>query len=212
MNRSILTRCRMSVSLALLILIGCGTALAQGGGQTAPPAGGTAIEEPAEPAAENPTLTPKQETLAQKIFGELISPCCWTTTVASHGSGAAPRIQAEVRKMIAGGMTHQQILDRYVKQYGERILAQPKKSGFNLAAYWVPYLALALGAGAILATIRKRRMAPGAALARSLAGVSPADPDASPARSAGPVATAPSRPGSDEEYRRRIDDELRRTS
>lgn len=168
-------------------------------GQHATTDTGTPVE-PAEPSADNPTLSPGQETLAQTIFNELISPCCWTTTVAVHGSGAAPRIQAEVRRMIAGGMTHQQILDRYVKEYGERILAKPKKSGFNLTAYWVPYLALLIGVVAIVVTFRRRKMAMAAAGASRGAG--PAIPMAKRTPVSGP----------DDEYHRRIEEELRRSS
>lgn len=162
---------------------------------------GAAVEEPTEPVMENPTLPPQQEALAEKIFDELISPCCWTTTVAVHGTGAAPRIEAEVRRMIAGGMTHQQILDRYVKQYGERILAKPRKSGFNLTVYWVPYLGILIGAGAIVTTFRRRKLAAAAAAAAPRGTMTPA-----------PTSRGPSSSGPDEEYHRRIEEELRRSS
>ncbi len=177
-------------------------ALAQsaGGQAPAPPA---QVEEPTEPAPENPTLPPEGEMLAQRIFNELISPCCWTTTVAQHGSGAAPRIQAEVRRMIAGGMGYTEIMDHYVRQYGERILAKPEKKGFNLAVYLVPYLAIAAGAGAIVAVFRKR--APRKA-------VSPAQAKAARAAGGGGPADPRPDPGSQEDYRRRIEEEIRRTS
>ena len=194
-------RGRVAGMLAILLVAVWALAWAPAGAQPAAPAQGMEgmTDEPAEPVAENPTLSPDQESLAQTIFNELISPCCWTTTVAVHGSGAAPRIQAEVRKMIAGGTSHQQILDRYVKQYGERILAKPRKSGFNLAAYWVPYLALVVGAGVIVTTLRRRKIA--AAAVRS--GGSPDAPGGNP---------RPAAPGPDDEYHRRIEEELRKSS
>jgi cytochrome c-type biogenesis protein CcmH/NrfF len=156
-------------------------------------------EEAPEPAPAHPMLRPEQEAQARKIFDELISPCCWTTTVATHGSGAAPRIQAEVRGMIAQGKSHQQILDFYVAQYGERILAKPKKSGFNLTAYWVPYLAILAGIALTVLLVRKRRFVVGRA--GSPAAAAPPDP------SSGKPAAGP-----DESYRRQIEEELRRTS
>lgn len=162
--------------------------------------GGDLPVEPTEPAPASPVLGPEQEAAALKIFNELIAPCCWTTTVATHGSGAAPRIQAEVRGMIARGMTEKQILDHYVEQYGERILAKPRKTGFNLAAYWVPYLAILIGAAVIVGIFRQRRRTPGkvSPAAAMGAGSSP-----SPSRPAG---------GKDEDYRRQLEEELRRTS
>ncbi|MBM3286252.1 MAG: hypothetical protein FJY88_02720 [Candidatus Eisenbacteria bacterium] len=166
-----------------------------------------AVQSPcrAQPAPENPILDPAQEALAQQIFNELVSPCCWTTTVAQHGSGAAPRIQAEVRGMIAGGMGHAAIVDHYVQEYGERILAKPKKRGFNLAAYWVPYAAIAIGLAAI-ATVFRRRM--GTARRPSDSGKEAT----SGAARAAPTAAGPPPAGTDEEYRRRLQEEARRLS
>ncbi len=178
-----------------------------GGQEVASPASETqhsTTEEATEPADANPTLSPEREALAQKIFNELISPCCWTTTVAQHGSGAAPRIQAEVRRMIASGMGHDAILDRYVQEYGERILASPEKKGLNLAVYLVPPLGLAIGALFIARAVRKRgtdRSASAAAGARGRGpGTVTPPPQARPAT------------GSDEDYRRRIEEEIRNSS
>jgi cytochrome c-type biogenesis protein CcmH len=180
---------------------------ASGGQEVASPASETqhsTTEEPTEPADANPTLSPEREALAQRIFNELISPCCWTTTVAQHGSGAAPRIQAEVRRMIASGMGHQAILDRYVQEYGERILASPEKKGFNLAVYLVPPLGLVIGALFIARAVRKRSKDRPAS---AVAGARERGPG-----TAGPPAQARPAAGSDEDYRRRIEEEVRNSS
>ena len=42
-------------------------------------------------------------------------------------------------------MTKAQILDYYVSQYGEAILAAPTKRGFNLIAWVTPFAAIAAG-------------------------------------------------------------------
>lgn len=166
----------------------------------------TTEEEPTEPVDANPTLPPAQEAVAQRIFNELISPCCWTTTVAQHGSGAAPRIQAEVRQMLASGMGRKAILDRYVAEYGERILASPEKKGFNLAVYLVPPLGLAAGALIIARAARRKGRARG-----------PVAPAAAPrGMQSQPVDAAPQAkrpaPGSEEDYLRRVQEEIRRSS
>lgn len=166
----------------------------------------TTEEEPTEPVDANPTLPPAQEAVAQRIFNELISPCCWTTTVAQHGSGAAPRIQAEVRQMLASGMGRKAILDRYVAEYGERILASPEKKGFNLAVYLIPPLGLA--AGAFIIARASRRKGKGRAPAAPAA--IPRGVRAQPIDSA-PQAKRPA-PGSEEEYLRRVQEEIRRSS
>ena len=221
MNRRHIRQCRAPLgdlgliplaTLVLLMNLSAQPAPAQSGpgsSDLATPASETqhtTEEEPPEPVDVSPTLPPDQEALALKIFNELISPCCWTTTVAQHGSGAAPRIQAEVRRMLASGMGRQAILDHYVQEYGERILASPKKKGFNLAAYLVPPLGLA--AGALLIAMASRRKGRGRAPAVSAAG--PRGGASEPTEPAAPP--KPPAPGSEEDYRRRIEEEIRRSS
>jgi cytochrome c-type biogenesis protein CcmH/NrfF len=48
----------------------------------------------------------------------------------------------------------QQIKAALVAQYGPRVLALPKDSGFNVAAYLVPFLALLFGGGVAVAAVR----------------------------------------------------------
>jgi cytochrome c-type biogenesis protein CcmH len=189
------------VILALILTASTGSVWAQAPAPAVPDGENQGHkEEVSEPAPGQPMLNADQEALARKIFDELISPCCWTTTVATHGSGAAPRIMAEVRGMIADGKNHQQILDFYVAQYGERILAKPKKTGFNLTAYWVPYLAILAGIALTVVFVRKRQRTGGRT----------GRPDASTVPAGSSAAKQPI--GPDEAYRRQIEEELRRTS
>ncbi|MBU2602763.1 MAG: cytochrome c-type biogenesis protein CcmH [Actinobacteria bacterium] len=90
-------------------------------------------------------LTPQQESLASDLDGKLISPCCWTQTIAVHDSEAAEQLKAQVRLLVAQGMGEDEVLDTIVAQYGEEILAAPRASGFNLLAYALPTLLIALG-------------------------------------------------------------------
>lgn len=53
----------------------------------------------------------------------------------------SPRADQErqvIRRLIARGLTKQQILDELKREYGPAILAAPQSSGFGLAAYLVP--------------------------------------------------------------------------
>jgi cytochrome c-type biogenesis protein CcmH len=73
------------------------------------------------------------------VAKELIAPCCWRQSVADHDSEIARTMKSEIKDMLAEGLTKQQILDHYVKIYGEQILSSPPKTGFNLlAAYLLP--------------------------------------------------------------------------
>ena len=50
---------------------------------------------------------------------------------------------------------NQQVLDHYVAQYGERILASPRARGFNLLAYILPWFVFA-AAGTLLVLLLRR--------------------------------------------------------
>jgi len=121
-------------------------------------------------AAENMQM----EKVAREIDDNLIAPCCWTQPVSEHPSEVSDRIRKEVREMLAAGKSRDEILDYYVAQYGERILAAPRARGFNRLAYILPWLALVAGAGLTIILVKKFR-APAAADA---APTPPSAPDA----------------------------------
>jgi cytochrome c-type biogenesis protein CcmH len=60
-----------------------------------------------------------------------------------------------IRKLIAQGLTKEQIKDRLKAQYGPGILASPEDSGFSLAAWWVP-VAVVLALLALIAALLPR--------------------------------------------------------
>lgn len=54
-----------------------------------------------------------------------------------------------IRQKISQGQSEEQIILAFVNQYGEQVLAEPPKKGFNLTAWLAPFAGLALGAGII---------------------------------------------------------------
>ncbi|GAB4254722.1 MAG: hypothetical protein Kow00109_30030 [Acidobacteriota bacterium] len=119
-------------------------------------------------------LTPEQEKEAKAIENLLIAPCCWRQPVAVHYSQAADDVRAEIRQLLAQGLTRQEILDHFVAEYGPQILAKPKAEGFGATAYYLPVLFLLAGGGVALLVIRRLRPSPAAATAASPL---PAKPD-----------------------------------
>lgn len=102
-------------------------------------------------------LDPGLEAEAKEIETLLIAPCCWRQPVSEHYSAAADQIRTEVREMLASGLTRDQILQKYVAEYGERILSKPPARGFNSLAYFLPVLFLAAGAGVAVLVVRRLR-------------------------------------------------------
>ncbi len=77
---------------------------------------------------------------------------CNMVLAACEGSmecGPAAQITREVVQMIDQGQTKEEILKFYVDKYGETILAEPTKEGFNFLAWVLPFLGLAMGIGGI---------------------------------------------------------------
>lgn len=101
----------------------------------------------------------------------------------------SPQAQDEkrfIRSLIAQGLSERQIKDRLVSEYGRSVLATPKASGFDLAAYLVPIAVVLVLLGVVAMLVpRWRRRASGA----------------EPAASSGPL---------DTDEARRLDDDLAR--
>jgi len=132
-------------------------------------------------------LDPAREQQARQLETALIAPCCFTQQVSVHQSGAADDMKKDIRRQLAEGKTPQQVLDGYVAQYGEQILAEPPARGFVRTLYVLPIVLLI--ASAIVLSLLVKRMARGPALAG--------------AATAGPPA------GAADAYDTRLDDELR---
>lgn len=55
------------------------------------------------------------------------------------------KTRAEFNKMLDSGLTVDQIIKGQVEKYGETVLSAPSKSGFNLTAWVMPFVALLAG-------------------------------------------------------------------
>jgi cytochrome c-type biogenesis protein CcmH/NrfF len=74
---------------------------------------------------------------------------CGTPLELATDAPQANRERALIQSLVAKCQTKDQIKDRLVAEYGSRVLATPDDSGFDLAAYLVPALAVVLALGAV---------------------------------------------------------------
>ena len=123
---------------------------------------------------------------ARHIETMLIAPCCWMQPVSQHQSPASDEVKKQIRQLLAAGNTRQRVLDTFVAQYGERILVEPRLSGFGSVLYAGLALSFILSAAALIAWVRR----------------------AARRRGAAPAAVAVTAP-EDAVYAARLDDELR---
>ena len=94
---------------------------------------------------------------AKQLEAKLMAPCCWAQQVSLHQSPAADEIKQTIRKLLAEGKTSDQILDIYVAQYGDRILAEPPARGFSRLIYVAPWVFLVASVGLVIVVIRRLR-------------------------------------------------------
>jgi len=103
---------------------------------------------------------PSQSEALRRIESKFVAPCCYQDNLATHNSGAAEEMRAEIAKMVADGKTEAGIIDYYVARHGERILREPRGPKSTVLVV-VPALVLLAG-GAWLAryVARARRRSP----------------------------------------------------
>jgi cytochrome c-type biogenesis protein CcmH/NrfF len=162
---------------------------------TAAPARGDDVPEAAPPprrAAPAPAPKVEREEIEKRVFcacedncGKLLANCI---------CDFSNKMRREIDALIAQGMTRNEILDALVKEYGQRVLAEPGSSNwFDLLTWTAPFLALALGVWIVVRVLRRL----------SGAAPAPATAPAAPASGGGDSSAASA-------YERRLDEELSR--
>ncbi len=85
--------------------------------------------------------------------------CGLTVHACNHlACPSAVPLREEIRAQMQLGKSEEEILAYFAGKYGEKILSAPTASGFNLAAWVTPFLALGVGGGIVaVALMRWRR-------------------------------------------------------
>jgi cytochrome c-type biogenesis protein CcmH len=94
----------------------------------------------------------------QEIEESLTCQCGCGLTVHSCNhlqcSSALP-LRQEIREQMAKGLSKSEILAYFQQKYGEKILSSPTTTGFNLAAWVMPFALLLLGTAFVAVTLRR---------------------------------------------------------
>ena len=59
-----------------------------------------------------------------------------------------------IKQKLAQGQSEEQIIQFFVAQYGEQVLASPTKRGFNLTAWVLPFAAILAGGGVVYIALK----------------------------------------------------------
>jgi len=112
---------------------------------------------PVRPASKPDAVAQLDENAVIALEKQLACPCpcsldiytCRTTDVACTNS---PAIHGDVVRMVDGGYTGDEIVAQLTGTYGQRIRLVPSKSGFNLVAWFFPFVAVGTG-GLVIARL-----------------------------------------------------------
>ena len=118
----------------------------------------------------------------------LMCPVCQGQSVAESNSNLANDMRQIIRKQLEEGKTNEEVLDYFVKRYGDSILSSPPTRGINWLLWIMPGVAVVLGAVGIALFLHKSK------------------------RPEDEVEFIPAEPGeeSESEYLKKVDEELKK--
>jgi cytochrome c-type biogenesis protein CcmH/NrfF len=102
--------------------------------------------------------TDEQKARVERIEDAVLAPCCYTEPVSRHQSEVAVKMRLDIAKWVAAGKTDQEILEAYVRQYGTKVLVNPRP----IPSWWtwIPWLTLLSGAVLVLWLLKRWRSNP----------------------------------------------------
>ena len=96
------------------------------------------------------------------IAKNLYCPVCPNTPLDVCETKACQDWRAQIRDQLAKGWNEEQIVAYFVAQYGERVLGEPKRSGFTSMVWVLPLISVILGLVIVWQVLRswKARQSP----------------------------------------------------
>lgn len=114
----------------------------------------TAVGASAQEGGEFPT-----DNDVNRVARKLYCPVCPNTPLDVCETKACQDWRAQIRDQLSAGWSEQEVLDYFVAQYGERVLAEPQRRGFTSLVWILPVIAAALGAAGVAGVVRRWRRA-----------------------------------------------------
>ena len=92
-----------------------------------------------------------------RIAKQLYCPVCPNTPLDVCETKACEDWRAQIRDQLSEGWTDQQVIDYFVAQYGERVLAEPQRKGFTSLVWFLPLIVVLVGLGIVYEILRNWR-------------------------------------------------------
>jgi cytochrome c-type biogenesis protein CcmH len=91
------------------------------------------------------TPVPVSDNAVNRVAKQLYCPVCPNTPLDVCETQACQDWRAQIKDQLGQGWSDQQVIEYFVAQYGERVLAEPRRSGFTSFVWLLPVLAVAIG-------------------------------------------------------------------
>lgn len=122
-----------------------------GAAAPAPEGGSTAAAGPAISPADSVLL--EQQT--RQLASELRCPVCQGLSIEDSPTELAVQMKDVIRDQLRAGRTPDEVRAYYIERYGEWILLEPARAGFNWVVYLLP-VAVLLGGGVFMLALVRR--------------------------------------------------------
>jgi cytochrome c-type biogenesis protein CcmH len=128
----------------------------------------------AQAASDTAVVRAQDETEAQRLFGQLMSPFCRGLTLAACPSPGADSLRRDIRARLAVGEAPRSITASYAADWGEQMLGAPPVREWGIVLWTLPGMLLVLGGISLTLWLRTQQRRTGAAVAaEALAGNAP---------------------------------------
>lgn len=104
------------------------------------------------------------------IAKKLYCPVCPNTPLDVCETKACQDWRAQIRDQLSERWSEQQVIDYFVAQYGERVLAEPQRKGFTTLVWFLPLIVVLIGLGIVYEILRNwknQKLAPAPAASTS---------------------------------------------
>ena len=98
-----------------------------------------------DPAPTSAPLKAVSDNDVNLVAKKLYCPVCPNTPLDVCETTACKDWRAQIKDQLSQGWTEQAVMDYFVTQYGERVLAEPERRGFTSLVWTLPILIFGLG-------------------------------------------------------------------
>lgn len=97
------------------------------------------------------------EKKVQEIAHQLRCPVCQGLSVKESMNDISVNMKNKIITLLNEGKTEQEVISFFVQRYGEWILRNPKKDGFNFSLWLLPIGGIVLTTGLVILNITRKK-------------------------------------------------------